>query len=181
MKLLTELINVRRLDDEEPREDEFQDDDLEDEREDETGPQEPAETEPEDELADFDDIEGDEQPPEDDQEMDQDGGEDEFADFDDIEGDTEDQAAPVDPDRAGVLRNVKGARLVYKREQADGTYEEMWIYNSGAFKRDLETKKTIVAGTDIPPNASQSPDGSQTLKMWSAGNADIIVISGLPQ
>lgn len=97
------------------------------------------------------------------------------------EGNGGESAEPEDPNRAGVIRYVKGAHLVYKREQEDGTYEEMWIFNSGKFKQDINTKKAIVAGTDIPPNATRSPDGAQELKMWSAGNADVVVITGLPQ
>lgn len=71
--------------------------------------------------------------------------------------------------------------MVYKRETGDGTYEEMWIYNSGDFKKDLTTKKDIVSGTDIPATSTTSPDGSQQLTMWSAGNATVIKITGLPQ
>ena len=30
-----------------------------------------------------------------------------------------------DPDRQGLIRTVKGAHLVYKRKQEDGTYDEL--------------------------------------------------------
>ena len=86
---------------------------------------------------------------------------------------------PTDPNHAGIIRNVTGAHLIYKRESSDGTYEEMWIFNSGEFRKDIEIKKAIIAGTDIPSHSTKSPDGSQELKMWSAGNADIIVLTGL--
>lgn len=103
--------------------------------------------------------------------------------FDDIAADGEDgsERGTDDPNRAGVIRTVKGAHLVYKREQEDGTYEEMWIFNSGEFKKDMNVKKAILAGTDIPVNATASADGAQEMSMWSAGNADIILIKGLPQ
>lgn len=179
-KLILELLKVSRLKDEEediPKEPEqSEDDDLEGDLsldgEDEMDPE----------------LDGEEQPEGDDQ------GEDDFSDFDDLiddeeggdeemppeegEGDPEQQG---DPNKAGVIRHVKGAHLVYKREQEDGTYEEMWMYNSGEFKKDIETKKAILAGTDIPKNATQSPDGAQSATMWSAGNVDIVKITGLPQ
>lgn len=104
--------------------------------------------------------------------------------FDDGELDSTDdmqEDEPEDPNHAGVIRHVKGAHLVYKREEEDGTYTEMWIYNSGKFKNDLEVKKAILAGTDIPKGAAQSPDGSQEATMWSSGNATVVVVTGLQQ
>lgn len=176
MKLLTELMKIKRLDDEE--------------REEQEAPREPNAEDIDDENVDPE-LEFDEEPNPDDEDVeglnfedDDDLGEfdDENTDLDSLEGDPEEvPEEEQDPDRAGVIRYVKGAHLVYKREQEDGTYEEMWIYNSGEFKKDMDVKKAIVAGTDIPPNSTRSHDGSQELKMWSAGNADIIVIKGLPQ
>lgn len=168
MKLLTELLKVSRLQDDEdlpkePNADEEYDDQIEDPSQD-TNDEMGAELD--DDTGEF----GGEEQPED--EMGDEFGE------EPMDGQEEE---PTDPDRAGLIRYVKGAHLVYKREQDDGTYEEMWIYNSGEFKKDIEVKKAILAGTDIPPNATQSPDGAQTVKMWSAGNADIVHITGLPQ
>ena len=111
----------------------------------------------------------------------EDSSEDSFDFQSDNHSNQEDQEDQTDPNRAGVIRRVKGAHLVYKREQSDGTYEEMWIYNSGSFDLDLKTKKAIIAGTDIPENDTRSPDGTQNVIMWSAGNCDVLVITGLPQ
>lgn len=178
-KLLNELLRVSRVDDSN------QDDDSTQQNIDQDG------------FADFDDIaptEGDDDNdavpedtnddsefddllPQDDQSQNIDAPQD---DSDSVEG-NDSGGKPENPNRAGVIRHVAGAHLVYKRETGDGTYEEMWIYNSGDFKKDLTTKKDIVSGTDIPATSTTSPDGSQQLTMWSAGNATVIKITGLPQ
>lgn len=197
MDLLTELMRVKRIDDEK------------EEKEPDMGP----EADPKDDGADLpDDAAGEEGQGEefddddvtlgsDEPDLDEPGAgagygdapaggdADGFEDpeLDDIAGDDaelggEDPAGgSEDPNRAGVIRYVKGAHLVYKREQEDGTYEEMWIFNSGEFKKDMNVKKAILAGTDIPVNATASADGAQEMTMWSAGNADIVLIKGLPQ
>lgn len=86
-----------------------------------------------------------------------------------------------DPNRAGVIRKVDGAHLVYKREQQDGTYEEMWIFNTSNIKQTMKIRSAILSGTDVKHGQSQSDDGSQNVSTWSVGNADILVISGLPR
>jgi hypothetical protein len=88
--------------------------------------------------------------------------------------------ASTDPDHQGLIRAVKNAHLVYKRDTEDGTFEELWIYNVSNMRDELDAKKAILAGTDIPTNKMQSPDGSQTYEIWSAGNAEMILIKGLP-
>ena len=88
--------------------------------------------------------------------------------------------ASEDPDKQGVIRTVKGAHLVYKRQTEDGTYEELWIYNSGTMRDELDVRKAILAGTDIPTDKTSSPDGSQEYEIWSSGNAEILQIKGLP-
>lgn len=89
------------------------------------------------------------------------------------------QAATEDPSKQGVLRTVKNAHLVYKRETGTGGYEELWIYNVGNLKDELVIRKAILAGTDIPPGQTSSEDGSQTYALWSAGNAELLHITGL--
>jgi len=85
-----------------------------------------------------------------------------------------------DPDRQGLVRKVKGAHLVYKRQIEDGTYEELWIYNSGNLRDELDIRKAVLAGTDIPTSKTTSPDGTQKYELWSAGNAEMLQIKGLP-
>jgi hypothetical protein len=94
-------------------------------------------------------------------------------------GDVVDQATE-DPDRQGMIRAVKNAHLVYKRESDEGTYEELWVYNVSSLRGELDVKKAILAGTDIPVNKTHSPDGSQSYEIWAAGNAEMIMIKGLP-
>jgi hypothetical protein len=97
----------------------------------------------------------------------------------DIVGDIEDKASE-DPNRQGLIRTVPNAHLIYKREKEDGTFEELWIYNIGNIKTDMETKKAILSGTDIPPNKTRSGDGEQEATVWSVGNAELVSIKGLP-
>ena len=102
-------------------------------------------------------------------------GNDELSQLDDVASN-----ATEDPDRQGVIRAVKKAHLVYKRESGDGGFEELWVYNVGTMKDELETRKAILAGTDIPPGKTASPDGTQTYSIWSTGNAELLSIKGLP-
>jgi hypothetical protein len=90
------------------------------------------------------------------------------------------QQATEDPDRAGVIRTVKNSHLVYKRQAEDGTYDELWVYNVKEFDPTLQVKKAILAGTDIPPGKLQSADGKQTYTSWASGNAEMLLIKGLP-
>lgn len=101
------------------------------------------------------------------------------SDVDDLAGDIANDVSE-DPNRQGLIRVVKGAHLVYKRETEDGSFEELWMYNIVSLRDELKLKKMILAGTDIPPTKTQSDDGSQTYEIWSAGNAELILIRGLP-
>ena len=97
---------------------------------------------------------------------------DEFGTLDD-EGD--------DPDRQGLIRVVPGAHLIFKRASEDGTFDELWIYNTGEeFDSELEARRAILAGTDIEMNKMKSKDGSQAYELWNAGNAQLLKITGLP-
>lgn len=102
-------------------------------------------------------------------------GNDEMAQLDDVASN-----ATEDPDRQGAIRTVNKAHLVYKRESGDGGFEELWVYNIGTMKDELKTRKAILAGTDIPPGKTTSPDGTQTYSIWSTGNAEMICVKGLP-
>jgi len=86
-----------------------------------------------------------------------------------------------DPHRQGVIRTVQGAHLVFKRQADDGSFEELWIYKEGEkFQDELGIRHDILAGTDIPINKTQSPDGSQKAETWSAGDVQYLSITGLP-
>lgn len=190
MKFLQELVRFNRIGDEEDRpEDDLLDDPESDDPELDT---------PHDEFDDSDaDIVSD---------LDTDGTEDtpppnaegnEFGDAEeDLTGEDheseEDQGLegemgegeptePEDPDRQGLIRTVNKAHMIYKRKTDDGTYDEMWMYNVSNLRDNISVRKAILAGTDIPPNRSQSPDGSQSYELWTAGNAEMMLIKGLPQ
>lgn len=86
----------------------------------------------------------------------------------------------VDATNSMVQRYVKGAHLVYKRPSDDGSFEELWVYPSVDVKTDLTVRKAILGGTDITPNMSKSEDGTQNCETWTAGNAQMLYITGLP-
>lgn len=110
------------------------------------------------------------------------GGEDELGDIEDeggVEGEGSDEWE--DDDKQGVIRTIPNAHLVYKRQQEDGTFDELWHYNIGDdFKKELKIRRAILAGTDIPINKMKSPDGSQTYELWTVGNGQMLKIQGLP-
>lgn len=94
-----------------------------------------------------------------------------------------DGGATAEPDhnRMGTIRTIKGAHLVYKRQNGDGTFSELWIYNIGEHINDsITVKKAIVAGTDIPEDKLRSEDGSQSYELTTLGNAQMLKINGLP-
>jgi len=141
------------------------------------------------ELADFDRMDANKNKPQGnetqipDQEMDQ---QNDVGDVgqDQEQNDDQEQMAVAsqnqDPDRQGLIRTVKGARLIFKRESEEGGFDELWIYNVGSLKDGMKIRHAILAGTDIPPNATSSPDGTQEYDLWTAGNAELLHISGLP-
>lgn len=94
-------------------------------------------------------------------------------DGEDVEDDVEDE------DRTGVIRTVANAHLIYKQQTETGSFEELWIYNIGKGKNDLDVKRDILAGTDIPPTKTTSPDGSQTFSITTMGNAQYLHVTGL--
>lgn len=154
MNFLQELVNARRVDDEDRQ---FDDGEF-------TG----------------DELDGD--PQELDFDTDQIPDDGEFTDdeLDDVETDGE-PSEPEDPNRQGLIRTVKKAHLVYKRQTEEGTYEELWMYNTTSLSDEIAIRKSILSGTDIPVNRTSSPDGEQEYETWSAGNAELMLIRGLPQ
>ena len=193
MKFLQELVRFNRLDDD--QEDDMSDDDLlGDESNENDGEFDDFDDymvgdEPdEDEFSDDDMLDGETGEGESDEgefdDMDLPNDEPDESEFDDGDmGDMEEgePEEPEDPDRAGLIRTVNKAHLVYKRSTDDGSYEEMWTYNVTNLRDEMSIRKAILSGTDIPPNKTQSPDGSQHYELWTAGNAEVMLIKGLPQ
>jgi hypothetical protein len=88
---------------------------------------------------------------------------------------------PEDANRAGFIRTVDNAHLIYKRQAENGTYEELWIYNIHDDTNDeLEIRRDILAGTDIPEKKTKSADGVQSYTSTTMGNAQMLKITGLP-
>lgn len=88
---------------------------------------------------------------------------------------------PLDPDRAGIIRTVDNAHLVFKRQSEDGSYEELWIYNLHDSTNDeLKIRRAVLSGTDIPPKKTKSADGAQKYTITTLGNAQMMKIVGLP-
>jgi len=87
-----------------------------------------------------------------------------------------------DPDRQGLIRKVKNAHLVYKRPNASGKFSELWFYNvsPNSFNDEIQIKKDILSGTDIPPGKTKSSDNSQTYELEVMGNGILLFIDGLP-
>lgn len=88
-----------------------------------------------------------------------------------------------DPDRQGNVRYVKDAHLVSRKENEDGQFDELWIFNTGngAKRRSDFIIQDILKGTDIPPNEISSDDGSQDYLTWNVGNVQMIKVRGLPE
>ena len=104
-------------------------------------------------------------------------------DMGDVEGDLGDGPDELeDPNRQGMIRVVKGAHLVYKRKTPDGFYEELWMFNIGkeASRDEMEIRKEILSGTDIPETGTSSEDGNQSYELWTSGNGQMMKIVGLP-
>lgn len=103
---------------------------------------------------------------------------DDFSDLDFGDDTTEEDE---NPDFQGNIRTVAGANLVYKRKDEGGTYEELWIYNVGEdISKESKIRRAILSGTDIPPNSTESDDGSQKSSAETVGNVQFLHILGLP-
>jgi len=81
----------------------------------------------------------------------------------------------------GVVRAVKGAYLVSKKQQPDETFTEVWMYNTGKkYEVEANIRKSILAGTDIDPMSNYSEDKSQEAVLRSVGNVQYLTLVGLP-
>lgn len=127
-----------------------------------------------------DDLPGDEEDSDWNDEGDLPGDEDQDAEEDKEQIEDVVNKATENPNKQGAIRTVPGAHLVYKREQKDGTYEELWTYRNDDMKNALQLRRDIIAGTDIPVNKSTSDDSKQSYTIWTSGNVEMLNIIGLP-
>jgi hypothetical protein len=100
----------------------------------------------------------------------------------DLSAEGEEEPQEDDPNMQGIIRTVKGANLVYKRQMPDNTFTELWIMNVGRdMKKESQTKRAILAGTDVDAQSQQSTDGKQNMELYTVGNVQFCELSGLPQ
>jgi len=86
------------------------------------------------------------------------------------------------PNRQGVIRVIDNAHLVYKRQNDNGMFDELWQYNTTKdFSNSLDIKKDILAATDILPRTNQSEDGVQKYSLRTLGDIQYMKITNLPQ
>jgi hypothetical protein len=89
--------------------------------------------------------------------------------------------AEKDPDHQGLIRTVKKAHLIYKRQDDDGTYSELWIYKINKGVRDeFEVRNAILNGTDIDLKTGKSEDESQYFEIWTCNDRQMMKIYRLP-
>lgn len=85
------------------------------------------------------------------------------------------------PDKQGVIRNIKNAHLIYKRQDVDGTYIELWAYDiHKGLKDEFNIRNAILNGTDIDHKTGSSPDNVQRYELWTSNNRQFMQITGLP-
>lgn len=81
----------------------------------------------------------------------------------------------------GIVRAIKGAYLVSRKEQPDETFTEVWIYNvDNKYETEANIRKAIISGTDIDPKSNVSEDKSQEAIYTTVGNVQFLTITGLP-
>jgi len=98
-------------------------------------------------------------------------------DQDDMDPDGQAEESKFD----GVVRSIRGASLVSKKQQPDETFTEVWIYNVGKrFSDEANIRKGIMAATDIDPTKNFSEDGAQEAVIVSVGNVQYLTLTGIP-
>jgi hypothetical protein len=71
--------------------------------------------------------------------------------------------------------------LIYKRQEGDGTYSELWIYAvEKAVKDEFSVRDAILNGTDIDPKTGTSEDGTQYFEIWTSNDRQMMKIYRLP-
>lgn len=98
----------------------------------------------------------------------------------DVESDPKEK--PKNPNRQGLIRKVKNAHLVYKRENDTDSFDELWVYKSGrnGIKSEIDIKNDIISGTDIPVGGVISADGEQSYEIWHVSNIVFLLVKNLP-
>jgi hypothetical protein len=99
----------------------------------------------------------------------------------DSDDNDKDDKKSENPDKQGIIRTIKNAHLIYKRQDGDGTYVELWVYNiSKGIKDEYKIRNAILDGTDIEAKTGSSPDNKQKFELWTIGERQFIQVTGLP-
>ena len=103
------------------------------------------------------------------------------SDKDEKSSDDKKEDKKENPDKQGVIRNIKNAHLIYKRQDVDGTYIELWAYDiHKGLKDEFNIRNAILNGTDIDHKTGSSPDNVQRYELWTSNNRQFMQITGLP-
>lgn len=103
------------------------------------------------------------------------------SDKDEKSSDDKKEDKKENPDKQGVIRNIKNAHLIYKRQDVDGTYIELWAYDiQKGLKDEFNIRNAILNGTDIDHKTGSSPDNVQRYELWTSNNRQFMQITGLP-
>lgn len=103
------------------------------------------------------------------------------SDKDEKSSDDKKEDKKENPDKQGVIRNIKNAHLIYKRQDVDGTYIELWAYDiNKGLKDEFNIRNAILNGTDIDHKTGSSPDNVQRYELWTSNNRQFMQITGLP-
>jgi len=94
---------------------------------------------------------------------------------------TDEKEEHKDPDKQGLIRKIKGAHLISKRVNEDGTYDELWMYRiSRGNKNEYDIRSEILSNTDIEQKSGVSESGTQKYVLWTNNGTQFIQITGLP-
>jgi hypothetical protein len=103
-----------------------------------------------------------------------------FVEDEEDEEDPQQKEDQRDPNFQGWIRSVKGATLVYKRKELDGTFTEMWIIDTSLYYPHVQKIiKKILGGAGIQPGRTVSEDGQVRAEIRKFGNAKVIKITGM--
>ena len=78
-----------------------------------------------------------------------------------------------------MVNKIKCAHILVKKQSEALAIQER-LKQGEKFYDELDVRRDILAGTDIPVNKTKSDDGSQSTDSWNVGNIQYIEIKGLP-
>lgn len=79
----------------------------------------------------------------------------------------------------GPVRRVPRAKFLSKHKNEDGTFTERWMYLAQSIDDLVNIKRQILAGTDIPVDATSSRDGKEGFVIEQFGDVVWMTINGV--